>query len=276
MTAATAVQQRRGARLNVRLTTLLWSVIVGLIVLFLLAPIIVVIIGSFSDQAYLVFPPKGLSVRWYLQVLSSREFMDSAAVSLELGVLAASASTVIGIMAALGTTGQRGRSADVLMAVLSAPLLVPGIVVGIAMLFYFTDIHLGATFTALVLAHTVLTLPYVVRSVAAGLETIDHSAEEAARSLGAGRFRTTITITLPMIKGNVLAGAVFAFIISFDEVVVTLFLASPRVTTLPVRIYNYIAYTSDPSIAAVSTMMIVATTALVLAIDRYVGFVRLF
>jgi putative spermidine/putrescine transport system permease protein len=255
---------------------LLWWVIVGLIVLFLLAPIIVVIIGSFSDQAYLVFPPRGLSVRWYVQALSSREFMNSAAVSLELGVLAASASTVIGIMAALGTTGQRGRWTDVLMAVLSAPLLVPGIVIGIAMLFYFTDIHLGGTFAALVLAHTVLTLPYVVRSVAAGLETIDRSAEEAARSLGAGRLRATMTITLPMIKGNVLAGVAFAFIISFDEVVVTLFLASPRITTLPVRIYNYIAYTSDPSIAAISTMMIVATTALVLVIDRYVGFVRLF
>ncbi|MBV9785161.1 MAG: ABC transporter permease [Acidisphaera sp.] len=253
----------------------LWWGVIGLIVMFLLAPIIVVVIGSFSDQAYLVFPPRGLSLRWYVQAVSSREFRDSALISLELGALATLISTIVGIMAALGITARQQPAAEVLMGLVSAPLLVPGIVVGIAMLFYFTDIGVGSTFTALVLAHTVLTLPYVVRSVLAGLETVDRAVEEAAQSLGAGRFRVITTITLPMIRGSVLAGAVFAFIISFDEVVVTLFLASPRITTLPVRIYNYIAYTSDPSIAAVSTLMIVVTTALVLVIDRYVGFARL-
>jgi len=254
----------------------LWWSMIGVIVLFLLAPIIVVVIGSFSDQAYLVFPPQGLSLRWYVQAVSSRDFRDSTLISLELGVLAALLSTIIGIVTALGIAARQRPAADMLMGLVSAPLLVPGIVVGIAMLFYFTDIGVGSTFASLVLAHTVLTLPYVVRSVLAGLETVDRTVEEAAHSLGASRFSVITTVTLPMIRGSVLAGAVFAFIISFDEVIVTLFLASPRVTTLPVRMYNYIAYTSDPSIAAISTLMIVATVTLVLVIDRYVGFARLF
>lgn len=121
-----------------------------------------------------------------------------------------------------------------------------------------------------------LTLPYVLRSILPGLQTLDRSIEDAARTLGAGRMRATLTITLPLVRGSILAGAVFAFIISFDEVVVTLFLASPRVTTLPVRIYNCISYTTDPSIAAISTVLIAATTGIIVTLDRYVGFARPF
>jgi putative spermidine/putrescine transport system permease protein len=120
----------------------------------------------------------------------------------------------------------------------------------------------------------VLTLPFVVLIVLAALESLDRSLEEAAMGLGAGRIRTVLTITLPLIKGNVFAAGIFAFIISFDELVVTLFLASPRQTTLPVRIYQYIEFTSDPSIAAVSTLLIVVTTIAVLLVERYLGFAR--
>jgi putative spermidine/putrescine transport system permease protein len=143
------------------------------------------------------------------------------------------------------------------------------------MLFYFFGIGMGNTFASLVLAHVVLTIPFVVLIVLAALESLDRSFEEAAMGLGAGRIRTVLTITLPLIKGNVFAAAIFAFIISFDELVVTLFLAGPRQTTLPVRIYRYIEFTSDPSIAAVSTLLIVVTAIAVLLLGRYLGFTRM-
>jgi putative spermidine/putrescine transport system permease protein len=240
--------------------------------LFLLAPILVVIVASFSSQAFLAFPPQGLSLRWYRQLFASNEFRASAALSLRLGLLSAAAATVLGILAALGLTALRGRGAELLRALFVAPLTVPGIVTGIAMLFYFTRLRLGGTFVSLLLAHVALTLPYVIRIVSAGLLALDRSVEEAARSLGASPARTLLTVTLPLVKGNVLAAAIFAFIISFDELVVSLFLVSPRLTTLPVRIYNYIEYTTDPSIAGISTILVVLTTVAVVVIDRTVGF----
>jgi putative spermidine/putrescine transport system permease protein len=258
------------------LPSVLWLAAIMAIVLFLLAPIIVVVIGSFSSQAYLVFPPRGFSLRWYGQFFSSREFVASTLVSLRIGALTMMISTALGVLASMGLVERRTAAAEFVKALFAAPLMVPGIVIGIAMLFYFTRIGLGSTLAGLVIAHVVLTLPFVVRIVLAGLESLDRSLGEAARSLGANQWRATVTVTLPMIRANVLSAAIFAFIISFDEVVVTLFLASPRLTTLPVRIYNYIEFTSDPSIAAISTILVAISAGVVLVVDRYVGFTRLF
>ncbi len=251
----------------------LWCVN-GAICLFLLAPIVVVIIASFSDRAYLVFPPKGFSLRWYSYFFNSREFTDSLRLSIQLGLLTTAVSSVLGVMASLALVSLRFRGVEALRALFASPLMVPGIVVGIAMLIYFNRIHMGGTFASLLLAHVALTVPYVIRIVSAGLQSFDRSIEEAAMNLGASRLRALLDITLPLIKGSVMAAAVFAFIISFDEVVVTLFLAGPRMTPLPVRIYNYIEYTSDPSIAAISTILVILTTIVVLVVDRFAGFTR--
>jgi putative spermidine/putrescine transport system permease protein len=263
------------ARLIARLLPrILWRTAIAAILLFLLAPIIVIVIGSFNDVAYVVFPPTGFSLRWYGAYFTSREFLQSTLLSAQLATIVTVISTLIGIMAALALSRVSRRLAAFLRAVLVAPLIVPGIIVGIAMLFYFFEIGMGNTFASLVLAHVVLTIPFVVLIVLAALQSLDRSLEEAAIGLGAGRFRATLSITLPLIKGNVFAAAVFAFIISFDELVVTLFLASPRQTTLPVRIYRYIEFTSDPSIAAISTLLIVVTTVAVLLVEKHLGFTR--
>ena len=246
----------------------------GAICLFLLAPILVVVLASFSSSAYMVFPPRDFSLRWYGSFFNSREFTASLVLSVQLGLLATAISTVIGLMAALALASARSKAAEAVRALLAAPLTVPGIVVGIAMLIYFNRIQMGGSFASLLLAHVALTLPYVVRIISAGLQAFDRSIEEAALSLGASRVQALTTVTLPLIKGSVLAASIFAFIVSFDEVVVTLFLAGPRMTTLPVRIYNYIEYTSDPLIAAVSTILVVLTVLVVLLVDRFVGFTR--
>ena len=246
----------------------------GAICLFLLAPILVVVLASFSSSAYMVFPPRDFSLRWYGSFVNSREFTASLVLSVQLGLLATAISTVIGLMAALALASARSKTAEAVRALLAAPLTVPGIVVGIAMLIYFNRIQMGGSFASLLLAHVALTLPYVVRIISAGLQAFERSTEEAAWSLGASRVQALATVTLPLIKGSVLAASIFAFIVSFDEVVVTLFLAGPRMTTLPVRIYNYIEYTSDPLIAAVSTILVVLTVLVVLLVDRFVGYTR--
>jgi putative spermidine/putrescine transport system permease protein len=244
------------------------------ICLFLLAPIAVVIVASFSDRPYLVFPPRGFSLRWYRQFFESGEFRDALALSVQLGLLTTAISSLLGVLASLALVSLRFRGIEIVRAVFASPLMVPGIVVGIAMLIYFNRIGMGNSFASLLLAHVALTLPYVIRIVSAGLQSFDHSLEEAARGLGASRARALVDVTLPLIKGSLMAAAVFAFIISFDEVVVTLFLAGPKLMTLPVAIYTYIEYTSDPSIAAISTILVVLTVVAVLVIDRTAGFTR--
>ena len=253
----------------------LWSVN-AIVCLFLLAPILVVVVASFSRDAYLAFPPRGLSLRWYQEFLASRDFVNSLVLSVRLGAAATAIATVVGLLASLALTARGFRGAGTVRGLLTAPLTVPGIVIGIAMLIYFSRVGLGGSFVSLLAAHVVLVLPFVVLIVSSGLQAFDRSIEEAARSLGAGRVTAFVTVTLPLIKGSVLAAAVFAFITSFDEVVVTLFLAGPRMMTLPVRIFQYIEYNSDPLVAAVSTVLVVFTVAVVLIVDRVVGFSRLF
>lgn len=262
----------RGRRVG-RLQLVLW-LLNGVICLFLLAPIVVVIIASFSAGAYLVFPPRELSLRWYAEFFRSRDFTDALQMSLQLGVLTMVISTTIGLLASLALAAARFRGAELLRALVVAPLTVPGIVVGIAMLIYFNRVQLGGSFISLLLAHVAITLPFVVRIISSGLQSFDRSIEEAAMSLGASRAMAFLTVTLPLIKGSALAAAIFAFIISFDEVVVTLFLAGPRLTTLPVKIYTYIENNSDPLIAAVSTILVVLAALVVLLVDRFVGFTR--
>jgi putative spermidine/putrescine transport system permease protein len=273
---APSVIARPRPRRPLRLGRLVLWTVNALVCLFLLAPILVVIVASFSRDAYLAFPPRGLSLRWYQEFLASRDFVNSLMLSVRLGAAATVIATVVGVLASLALTGRRFRGAGTVRGILTAPLTVPGIVIGIAMLIYFSRVGLGGSFASLLAAHVVLVLPFVVLIVSSGLQAFDRSIEEAARSLGAGRVTAFLTVTLPQIKGSVLAAAVFAFITSFDEVVVTLFLAGPRMMTLPVRIFQYIEYNSDPLVAAVSTVLVALTVAVVLVVDRVVGFSRLF
>ena len=238
----------------------------ALVCLFLLAPILVVIVASFSRDAYLAFPPKGLSLRWYQEFLRSRDFVNSLVLSVRLGAAATAIATVVGLLASLALTARRFRGAGTVRGILTAPLTVPGIVIGIAMLIYFSRAGLGGSFASLLAAHVVLVLPFVVLIVSSGLQAFDRSIEEAARSLGAGRVTAFLTVTLPQIKGSVLAAAVFAFITSFDEVVVTLFLAGPAQRTLPLKMFESLRDSIEPSILAMATfLMLVAVLALISA-----------
>jgi putative spermidine/putrescine transport system permease protein len=154
-----------------------------------------------------------------------------------------------------------------------SPILFPAIVLGLALLVFYHRIGLAGSFLGLVTAHSVLTTPFVLRLVAASLADFDPAVEEAARNLGAGWWRTFFQVTLPLIRPGVLAGALFAFIISFDELVITLFLSGPGLETLPIRIFTYVEYSSDPTISAISTALIVAWT--LIGVPVYVRFLSI-
>jgi putative spermidine/putrescine transport system permease protein len=246
----------------------------ALIYLYLLAPILIVIPVSFSAAAFVVFPPRGFSLRWYANFLESRELTEALELSLRLAVAVTVTATIAGTLAALALVRYRLPGRELIRTGLMAPIVLPGVVLGIALLIFLNRTPLALSFGGLFAAHLVVTLPYVVRAVSATLEGLDRRIEEAAASLGAPPITLFRTVTLPLIKPGVMAGAIFAFITSFDELVVSLFLTGPRLSTLPVQIYNYIEFASDPTIAAISVVLIVFTTGVVLLVERVVGFTR--
>jgi len=245
-----------------------------IVYLYLLAPILIVIPVSFSDASYLVFPPRGFSWRWYVNFFSLRELTDALGLSVRLAASVTLASTVVGTLAAFALVRYRFPGRELLRTVFLSPMVLPGVVLGIGFLIFFSRTRLIHSFWSLFLAHVVVSLPYVIRTVSATLQGFPRALEEAAASLGAPPWRRLLTVTLPVIKPGILAGAIFAFIISFDELVISIFLTGPRLSTLPVQIYNYIEFTSDPTIAAISVILILLTTAAVTILERFVGFSR--
>lgn len=226
------------------------------IVFYLLAPVIVVVATAFTTTGYPVFPPRGFTLRWFADVLSSREYLEAMQVSALLGAASTAIAATLGTFAALGLVRGRFAGRDLVSALFLSPIFFPAIVLGLALLIFYTRIGLAGTLGGMIAAHAVLTTPFVIRMVTASLAEFDPAVEEAARNLGASPVRTFFQVTLPLIRPGVVAGAVFAFILSFDELVVSLFLAGPGLQTLPIRIFTSLEYSSRPSVSAISTMLI--------------------
>jgi putative spermidine/putrescine transport system permease protein len=239
-------------------------------VLYLLAPIIVVVATAFGNSPYPLFPPQSFTWRWFIKVWNTPELRDAAWVSVRLGLASTMLATVMGTLSGLALARYRFRGSSFVAAIVLSPVVFPTTILGLALLVAFYRVGLAQTFSGMVVGHAVLVTPFVVRLVTASFAEFDPAVEEAARNLGAGWWRTLFRVTLPLIRPGVLAGAVFAFIISFDELVITLFLAGPGLQTLPIRIFTYVEYSSDPSISAVSTMIVALW--LVLGIPVYVRF----
>lgn len=250
-----------------------WAITAS-VLLFLSAPLIVTIAASFNEAAILNVPPEGFTLRWYTKILEHPEFMSGFRISLQLAVVATAISCVLGTLASLAIVRHRFPGSSVLNSIILSPLILPKVVFGIACLLFFIRIGVIGTFWGLVLAHTMLAVPYVVRTVVASLTGLDPQLEDAARNLGAGPVRTFWRITLPLMTPGLMAGGIFSFIISFDELVVTLFLAGVHQVTLPIRIFTYVQFDSDPFVAAVSTLLILMSFFGVLLLDRLIGVTR--
>jgi putative spermidine/putrescine transport system permease protein len=237
----------------------LMRVVVALILLVMIAPIVVVVVLSFSSASYLTFPPPAFGVRWYLAYLGSRDWLAATLLSVEVAVAVVVLSTVLGTLATLGLARLPPVVRMLATGLILSPLVVPVIIVAIGVYYAFAQYGLVGTPLGLVLAQTCLAVPFVVTSVGASLAGFDRRLEMAALSLGATPFGTFRQVTLPLILPGVLVGALFAFITSFDELVVALFLSGANAVTLPRRMWEDLRYALDPTIAAVSTLTIVVT-----------------
>lgn len=240
----------------------------------LLAPGAVVLVLSFSAGEYLTFPPPGFSLRWYGALLAHEEIMTGLRNSAILAALVAAVSLLVAAPAAYAVARLDFPGRDTLAILLAAPLLMPSLVVGLALLLALQPIGLTATFPGLVLGHCVLTVPFAIRIMATGLATVPRSLEAAAASLGASPLTTALRVTLPLAAPAAGAAAALAFLVSFDETVISLFLVGPRLPTLPIAMFRYAEHRADPLIAALSVALIVFAALMVVLIERLMGLTR--
>ncbi|WP_232374879.1 ABC transporter permease [Mycolicibacterium mengxianglii] len=229
---------------------------------WLVAPSLIVIPLSFTDRPSFNFPPTGWSTQWYVNFFTDPSWLWSLEASIRVGLLVTVVATVCGTAAAVAFSRTRFFGDQGLRALLLSPMIVPVIVVAIGIYAIYLRLNLLGTTTGFVVAHSVLALPFVIIPVSASLQGFDRRLEDAAAICGANRWTTFRTVILPQVAPGVLSGALFAFATSFDEVVLSLFIQSPYLQTLPVRMYASITRDTDPTIAAAATVILAITTAL--------------
>lgn len=257
-------------RKNGFLSLLFHSLFVG----FILAPLLVVIAVSFTDKGYISMPSNGLSLRWFRAIFDSPEVIDAFVLSIWLGLASATIAVALAVPAALAFTRHQFAGRGALMGFFLSPLMIPNVVLGVAFLRFFSHAGLSGSFFWLSLTHVIVVLPYALRLTLTAAIGIDRDAERAALSLGASRFTAFRRVVLPLILPGITGGWLLSFIQSFDELTMTVFVATPGTTTLPVAMYNQIAQSIDPLVTAESTVIIVGTTILMVLLDRIVGLDR--
>lgn len=249
-----------------RLSRLLVVAFAFLVAVFLIAPLLVVIPLSFSEQPFFSFPVPAYSTRWYQDFFGSERWIASVMNSLAVGILTTIMATVLGTLAALGLSRPDFPMRAPVMALLISPMIVPVVIVAVGAYLFYGRMGLAGTRSGLVLAHTALALPFVIVTVTATLAGFDRNLSRAAASLGARPHQAFLAVTLPLIAPGVLSGAVFAFAISFDEVVVALFLTNAEQRTLPVQMFSGIRDQINPTIMAAATMLIALSASLFVSI----------
>jgi putative spermidine/putrescine transport system permease protein len=244
-----------------------------LIYAYLLAPVVIVVAIAFSGTDSLAFPPRSFSLRWFVKFLGEPELMAALALSFTLAICASLVSLMLGGLAAFGIVRGAFPGRSGLLNLLMTPLMVPALVIAMSFLGYFHALDVAA-FPALLIGHVVITVPYVVRTMAAGLTSADMLAEQAAVSLGATRLEAVLKVTLPMLTNSMVAAVLFSFIISFENLPLALFLSDPTTVTLPMQIYSYIQWVFDPTVAAASAVQVAIVVVLVFAAERLIGLSR--
>lgn len=273
---SSTVRTTSKVRRKVRLSSVMHRLFVVLMYFFMLSPLIFVVWMSFFVDAIPHFPPSGYTLKWYESAWQNSSFLNGLVLSLQVAVVAAVSGVVLGLAAALGIVKYGFIGSKMANTLLLSPLLIPGIVAGIAIyLFYMRtenalDTDIVGTFGGLVMAHICLTIPWTVRLVSTGMSGLDPSIEEAARNLGASSWTAFRRITLPMLRPSIVAASLFSFIVSFENLELSLALVGPGKTTLPIAIMQYLEFNLDPTIAAVSAIQILLLGVIMLVTDRFV------
>jgi len=243
-------------------------------VVIMVAPIVVVCLVAFTPEGYLSLPTNGFSLRWFRTIANYPEFVHAFWVSLGLGALSSLVALLFAVPAALAIARYKFRGRDALAALFLSPLMIPHVVLGIAFLRFFTSIGMGGSFVALLVAHVIVVFPFALRLTLAAATGMDRSVEMAAVSLGAGGWTLFRRVTLPLILPGVISGWALAFIQSFDDLTMTIFLAAPGTETLPVRMFLYIQDNIDPLVTSVSATVIAITMTALILLDRFYGLDR--
>jgi putative spermidine/putrescine transport system permease protein len=245
-----------------------------LLLVFLIGPFIIIVAASLSGGETLAFPPQGLSLRWVAKVFTVDSFRASFAMSMFLAIGGTLFALILGIPAAYALSRYKLPGGETIRTMVSVPIIVPGIIVGLAILRYLVVPFSFDITLALFFAHTALVLPYAVRVVSASLNNLRSDMEEAAVLLGSSRLGAFFRIVLPNIRSGVLAAFILGFVTSFNQVPVSLFLAKPGVQTLPIDMLGYMETTYDPSVAALSALLAFLSIGIVFLAERFLGFSR--
>jgi putative spermidine/putrescine transport system permease protein len=252
------------------------GLLVVFVLIYMLVPLAVVVGAAFSESRFLSFPPQGFSTRWFAEVFESSKFVEPFVTSLQIASITAILAAVIGTTTALAVTRGTLPGAGVIQSLALSPLVIPGIIFAIGLLSLASTVLGGVSLPVLVLAHVVIAVPYVVRTVIGVLQRTDRFTEEAARVMGARWWRRYWHVLLPVCRPGIVAGAFFAFIASFDDAVIALFIRTPTLRTLPVAIYSELEFSADPTVAAVSTVSMAVTIVLIALIEKTIGIGRAF
>lgn len=254
---------------------LLWVYVVAMQVFFL-APVVAITVGSLTTTQYVVFPPKGLTLQWYSRMLDRPEIIYSFLLSLGIAFGAATASVLLGLLVSLAIVRYSLRLNTILWLLVASPMMLPTVVLGFGFLQTYTHLGLGTSILGLLAGHLVIVTPYAFVLIVTGLRSVDRSLEDAARSLGASPMRTLGLVTLPIMFWSMLAGWALAFLVSFGDAAVSVFLNTPQVVTLPVRIFDALKYSPlNPQLTAVSSVLVLVTLVVLVASASFIRLERI-
>lgn len=257
--------------------SLVFRLFIAAIFMFIAAPLVVVLAASVSTTAYVVFPPAGFTLRWFSQIVTLRQYVGAFQFSLTTALLATGLALILGTWIALVLSQNRFKGRDFLLTFFLSPIILPELALAIGLLQYFSMIGTLRGTAAIVLAHSVVCAPYVVRTVYAASTRLDPALLDSARSLGATSGRALRDITLPLLRPGLISGGIMAFVISFDNVTISLMLASPGNIALPALLFNQAAEVGlSTTLAAVCAMLVILMGLLMLVVERLVGLDRFF
>jgi putative spermidine/putrescine transport system permease protein len=246
------------------------------VTVYMFAPLIVVVGAAFNESRFLAFPPTGFTLDWFAMVLGDDTYMTPFLTSVQIAAVTALVAAAIGTLTALAVTRHRFPGSAFVQSMAMSPLIIPTIIFAIGMLSFSSQFLGGPAAAVLTIAHIVITIPYVMRTVVGVISRSDRFTEEAARVMGAPWWRRYWHILLPMARPGIVAGAFLAFIVSFDDAVIALFVRTPTLETLPMAIYSKLEFSADPTVAAVSTLSMLLTAIAIAVIEKVVGLGKAF
>jgi putative spermidine/putrescine transport system permease protein len=250
------------------------NLLLTLVLIFLIGPFVIICIAGLSAGETLAFPPQGLSLRWVAQVFAVESFRSAFWLSITLAIGSTLLALILGVPAAYALDRYKPPMSEAIRNIVTAPIIVPGIIVGLALLRHLV-VPMGIPITlALIIGHTALLVPYAVRVVSASLINLRTDVEEAAVMLGATRLQTFFKVVLPNIRSGILAAFIIGFITSFNQVPISLFLTGPGITTLPINMMLYMEFNYDPSVAALSGLLALMSLAIVMLAEKLLGLSR--